>query len=125
MAFKFENLEVWQRALEYGDAIESIAAALPAHERFNLADQIRRAGTSIALNIAEGSVGQSDAEQVRFLGYAQRSLVETVACLKDPSPLREAYRQAETLFRQLAAFRRSLGSAVREEAVTYDASPSF
>ncbi|MEM1116975.1 MAG: four helix bundle protein [Bacteroidota bacterium] len=134
MAFKFENLEVWQRALEYGDAIESIAAALPAHERFNLAGQIRRAGTSIALNIAEGSVGQSDAEQVRFLGYAQRSLVETVACLhlirrrdhlKDPSPLREAYRQAETLFRQLAAFRRSLGSAVREEAVTYDAPPSF
>lgn len=129
MAFKFEKLEVWQRALEVADAAEFICRELPTHERFNLADQMRRAATSVALNIAEGSIGQSDAEQGRFLGYAQRSLVETVACLHlirrrgylaDTEPLRDAYRQSETLFRQLAAFRRSLGHGVREDAVSYD-----
>lgn len=34
----------------------------------------------MALNIAEGSTGQTDAEQGRFLGLAVRSLLETVAC---------------------------------------------
>ena len=134
MAFKFEKLEVWERALELGDTVESIAAALPTCERFNLADQMRRAATSIALNIAEGSIGQSDAEPARFLGYAQRSLVEVVACLHlvrrreyldGPEPLRDAYRQSETLFRQLAAFRRSLGAAVREEPASYELDVPF
>ena len=133
MAFKFEKLNVWAGALEYSDALEAIAGSLPAKERFNLADPTRRAGTSIALNIAEGSTGQSDAEQPRFLGYAQRSLVETVACLHlvkrrdylNPEPLRAAYRQSETLFRRLSAFRRSLGGAVHEEPVSYDTDVPF
>ena len=134
MAFKFEKLDVWQDALSYTDCAEAIAMALPKYERFNLSDQLRRAATSVALNIAEGSTGQSDAEQARFLGYAQRSLIETVACLHliqrrgylpDPEPLRDAYRQAEVLLRQLSAFRRSLGVAVREEAVAYDLPPPF
>ena len=134
MAFKFEKLEVWQRALDVADAAEAIATALPSHERFNRADQMRRAATSVALNIAEGSTGQSDAEQARFLGYAQRSVVETVACLhlvrrrgyfSDPEPLREAYRQAEALFRQLSAFRRAIGGAVREDDQPYDLGPPF
>ncbi|WP_420454960.1 four helix bundle protein [Rubrivirga sp.] len=134
MAFKFEKLEVWEGALDYADRVEAIATALPNHERFNLSDQIRRAATSVALNIAEGSTGQSDAEQARFLGYAQRSLIETVACLHlirrrghlaDPQPLRNAYRQAEVLLRQLVAFRRSLGATVREDLVSYDLPPPF
>ena len=135
MAFKFEKLEVWQRALDYSDQAEALASSLPNQERYNLSDQLRRAATSIALNIAEGAVGQTDAEQSRFLGYAQRSLVETVACLHlihrrgyvPPEALREAYAEAETLFRQLAAFRRSLGraSGVGEATTDYDASVPF
>ena len=54
---------------------------LPDSERYNLRSQLERASTSIALNIAEGSTGQSDAEQNRFLGLAVRSYLETVACL--------------------------------------------
>ncbi len=81
MAFKFERLEVWHLSMDYIDTAYNIAAQLPEVERFNLASQLRRAATSVALNIAEGSTGQSDAEQARFLGLAIRSLVETVACL--------------------------------------------
>ena len=82
MAYKFENLEVWQLAIEYTDVVYEIAEQLPSREDYNLKSQIRRASTSIALNIAEGSTGQSNAEQARFLGMAIRSLIETVACQK-------------------------------------------
>ena len=67
MAYKFEKLEVWQMAVEYIELIYKIAELLPKNEEYNLRSQITRAATSIALNIAEGSTGQSDAEQNRFL----------------------------------------------------------
>ena len=82
MGFKFENLEVWKLSLEYIDAIYEMAARLPKEELFNLRSQWVRAATSIALNIAEGSTGQSDSEQGRFLGYAIRSLIESTACFR-------------------------------------------
>jgi four helix bundle protein len=80
MAFKFERLEVWQLALEYIDLGYQIAEQLSRSEEYNLKAQLIRAATSVALNIAEGSTGQTDAEQGRFLGMALRSLLETVAC---------------------------------------------
>ena len=36
---------------------------------------------SIALNISEGAIGQSNLEQKKFMGYAIRSLAEVVTCL--------------------------------------------
>ena len=81
MAYKFEQLDVWQMALEYVDLIYDVSEKFPRSEEYNLKSQIRRAATSIALNVAEGSTGQSDAEQARFLGMAIRSLIETIACI--------------------------------------------
>ena len=52
MSYKFEDLEVWQNALDYADTIHDIANELPKHERYNLADQMTRAANSIALNVA-------------------------------------------------------------------------
>jgi four helix bundle protein len=101
MPFKFEKLEVWQAALNYIPLIDEIANRLPPSEEYNLKSQIRRAATSVALNIAEGSTSQTDAEQARFLGLAIRSLIETVACQHiirhrklpyDEELLRRAYR---------------------------------
>jgi four helix bundle protein len=59
-----------------------LADILPESEKFNLKSQITRAATSISLNMAEGSTGQSDPEPNRFLGLALRSLIETIACLR-------------------------------------------
>ena len=78
--YKFERLKVYQMALEYIDRVYIVAARLPSSEEYNLGSQIKRAATSIALNIAEGSTGQSNPEQARFLAMAIRSLLETVAC---------------------------------------------
>ena len=75
MPFKFEKLEVYQLALDYVDEIYELANKLPPSENFNLKSQITRAATSVVLNIAEGSTGQSDPEQARFLSMAIRSVL--------------------------------------------------
>lgn len=82
MAFKFENLEVWKLTLDYLDDVYRLAENLPKEELYNLRSQWIRAATSVSLNIAEGSTGQSNSEQVRFLGYAIRSLTESTACFR-------------------------------------------
>ena len=136
MAYKFENLEVWRRALDYADRIHEIAEQLPKHERYNLSDQMTRAANSIALNIAEGSTRLSDTEQDRFLRIAIRSLLETVACLHlvkrrdyldNLDTLRDAYRDSEILFAKLQAFRSSLegDSTVQEPPIEYSDDPPF
>jgi four helix bundle protein len=81
MAFKFEKLKVWQKALDLADRIDLLTKTFPREEVYILTSQMKRAADSIALNIAEGSTGQSNAEYNRFLRYALRSDIEVVACL--------------------------------------------
>jgi four helix bundle protein len=131
MAFKFERLEVWHLALAYIDLVYEIAEGLPASERYNLRAQITRAATSVALNIAEGSTGQTDVEHARFLGFAIRSVHETVACLHiikrrrllaDEVQWQQTYQQAEKLAAKLQAMRRTVEPTqgwVREDSVIY------
>lgn len=81
MALKFENLRVWQMALDLSVEIDELSFSFPKREEYVLSPQIRRAADSIALNIAEGSTGQSTAEFKRFLGISLRSAIEVIACL--------------------------------------------
>jgi four helix bundle protein len=116
--FKFERLEVWQLSLEYLDLCYAVAERFPKHEEYNLKSQITRAATSIALNIAEGSKSQGDAEQARFLGLSLHSLVETVACrrlihhrgyVKNEQEVSTSAEQVgQKLFAKLQAMRRVL-----------------
>jgi four helix bundle protein len=132
MPFKFEKLEVWHLALDYIDVVYDIAERLPRKEGYNLKSQIVRAATSVALNIAEGSTGQADPEQARFIGLAIRSLLETVACLHiinrrklldATESTQDAYRRAETLAARLHAMRKAISpdqTWLRESSATYD-----
>ncbi len=117
MRYKFEDLEVWQLSLDLSDLIYDLANMLPRVEEYNLKSQIIRAVTSISLNIAEGSTSQSDGEQARFLGYAIRSLIEIIGCLRlierkkyiqndDLEDKTEAV--CDKLFIKLQAFKKSL-----------------
>ena len=81
MAFKFEDLKVWHRALDLSVEINAICTYFPSFELFNLFNQIRKAADSVVLNIAEGSTGQTNPEFIRFLGYSLRSAIEVVSCL--------------------------------------------
>lgn len=122
-------MDVWKLSLEYIDSIYQLAEKLPKSEEYNLKSQIVRAATSISLNIAEGSTGQSDAEQARFLGMAIHSLIETVAChhiiqrrgyIQDKSLLDKIYEDSQVLARKLQAFRNTVSPyQVREEQLRY------
>ena len=81
MAFKFEKLIVWQKAVQLSADVHELTLSFPKTELFILTSQIKRAADSVSLNIAEGSTGQSNAEFRRFIGYALRSNIEVVGCL--------------------------------------------
>lgn len=81
MRFKFEDLLIWQKAMDLGDEMDKLTDLFPKKEIYNLSSQMRRASDSIALNISEGSILQSGAEYRRFLGYSIRSIAEVVTCL--------------------------------------------
>ena len=76
--FDFENLKVYQKALEYVDFVYEITKDFPKTEILSLTDQFKRASVSICLNIAEGS-GGSKTEFNRFLKIARRSTRECVS----------------------------------------------
>jgi four helix bundle protein len=78
----YHQLEVWNRAMDYVVNIYEFIPRLPVEERFNLADQLRRAAVSVPLNIAEGAGSAGNAEFGRFLSYAYRSLKETITALE-------------------------------------------
>lgn len=81
MAFKFEKLLVWQKSVDLSELVNTITKGFPKEELYVLTSQIKRAADSVALNIAEGSTGQSNAEFNRFLGIALRSNIEVVSCI--------------------------------------------
>ena len=116
MGFVFEDLRVYRRAESTLVLVYRVVAALPRAERYNLAEQLRRAALSVALNIAE-STERRGADAAHFVRVALGSLVEVVACLRiaqrhgypvDPDLLHHTRAEYESLYRQLHAYRRKL-----------------
>lgn len=116
MKFKFEKLIVWQKAMDYGEIVFVLSQKFPKDELYNLTSQIRRAVDSIALNISEGSIGQSNLEFKRFIGIAIRSLAEVVTCLHKAhkrnyltiEEFNEYYDSAFNLMNMLIAFKNKI-----------------
>jgi len=116
MAFKFEKLKVWHRALDFNNEINNLVKDFPKEELYILTSQMKRAADSIVLNIAEGSTGQSNREFNKFLGYALRSGIEIVSCLyiaKNRNYLTQnkfssLYCEAEEIIKMIQALRNSL-----------------
>lgn len=76
--FKFEDLKVYQKAIEFGELVNKQIETFPKHETYKLSSQFIRAADSIAFNIAEGS-GNTDANFNRYLKMAWDSCHECVA----------------------------------------------
>jgi len=77
--FNFESLVAYQKAMDYVDFACGITKSFPAFEQFRLTDQFCRAGTSVPLNIGEGSAG-TNKEFVSFLRISTRSINECLVC---------------------------------------------
>jgi four helix bundle protein len=116
MAFKFENLKVWQKAVDLSVMIDLATKQFPKEELYVLASQIKRAADSVSLNIAEGSTNQSNAEFSRFLTYSIRSNIEVVGCLHlakrrkimNQDMFDSIYKQCEEIHFMLIALKNSL-----------------
>jgi four helix bundle protein len=80
MGFDFEKLDVYQESLSFADSVYELTAKFPSDETFGLTGQLRRAGVSVAVNIAEGS-GRSKKEFTRYLRMARTSIWECVPLL--------------------------------------------
>lgn len=78
----FRKIKVYQRAIDFAVEIYRVSKIFPKDELFGLTSQIRRAATSISLNIAEGSGNKSNKEFQRFLEIALRSDYEVMTCLE-------------------------------------------
>lgn len=93
-----------------------INSEFPKRRVYILASHIKRAADSIALNIAEGSTGQTNGEFSQFISYALRSAIEVVSCLYlgkkrgiiKEEKFQELYSEIESIVRMLQALRNSL-----------------
>ncbi len=73
----FRNLLVWEKAHKLAIEIYSITKSFPKEEIYGLTSQLRRASTSIPVNIAEGCGRGSNADFARFLQISMGSASET------------------------------------------------
>ena len=72
----FRELKVWQKAHQLTLAVYELTATFPREELYGLTAQLRRAGSSIAANLAEGCGRNEDAELARFCSIAMGSASE-------------------------------------------------
>ena len=55
MGFAFEELKVYQRAIDFAtEVIDAVEQMATPNKHFRLVEQLEAASTSVALNIAEG-----------------------------------------------------------------------
>lgn len=82
MAFSFENLDVYQRALDWVEAVETLSSGLKGKISFSLLDQLQRATLSIPLNIAESNGRWHKGEKRQFFWIARGSVFECVPIIQ-------------------------------------------
>lgn len=92
--FKFEDLLVYKKAMQFGEIINDQVKKFPKEERFELTSQFKRSSDSIALNIAEGS-GGTDKQFYNYLGNAWHSAHECVSCSS------KAYMRSSLLMKKM------------------------
>src|SRR5690348_7926433 len=75
----FEDLDCYKLAQVVMKEAYRVAEMLPPQEKYNLSDQLRRAGVSIVLNIAEGYGRYHYLDSLRFYYIARGSLMEVLS----------------------------------------------
>jgi four helix bundle protein len=78
----FPHLKAWQHAKQLAVECARAATMFPPEERFALADQLRRAAYSAALNVAEGAGRRGTRDYRKYLDTARASLSEVEAILE-------------------------------------------
>jgi len=83
MNFGYENLEVWNRAVDFAvkviDLVETIDTG---RKHYRLLEQIEASSTSVSMNLAEGKGRFSQKEFIQYCYIARGSLYETMTLLE-------------------------------------------
>ena len=116
MAFRFENLEIWKLAIQYGEKIHKLIKKFPRSELFGLSSDLNRASISISSNIAEGSGSESNREFNRYLRIAIKSIFETISQLflaqkrkyVTDKEFADVYQNGELLVKKIKSFQKTL-----------------
>ncbi len=116
MAYDFQQLKIWQTAVELLIGIYSLTATFPRTETYGLIEQVRRSANAIAANIAEASGRHFKKDKIRVLYQARGEIEETrshlliAAKLKlaDQLQLMKLVDKYSMLARQLNAFVKSI-----------------
>jgi len=114
--FRFQDLEIWQMAIDIAEKLFDIADMLEDKKLYRFAEQLRGAGMSISNNIAEGSGSTSDKEFSNFLNIARRSTFENANILIllqrrnliDQATLDSLLEDLDHLCRKITNFQKSL-----------------
>ena len=118
----YKGLQVYDRSYKAALAIYKMVKAFPEEEKYALANQMQRASTSIALNIAEGYARKdSQAEFNRFLQMAVGSANEMSVLLdfsKDFGYITETqYQKASKEYDEIGKMLRKFAQTVKESIV--------
>jgi four helix bundle protein len=81
MAFMFENLQVYQKAVDFADRIGSHTETFPRGYYF-LVDQLNRAALSVATNLAEGNGRFTKPDRKNFFTITRGSIQECVPLIE-------------------------------------------
>ena len=73
---KYQDLKVWQKAMDFTGRVYQVTKKFPVEEKFGLISQLNRSAVSIASNIAEGAGRESKKEFSQFLSVAMGSCFE-------------------------------------------------
>ena len=106
MGESFKDLVVWQRSVQLSVALYKLTSTFPREELYGLTSQLRRAGVSVASNIAEGYARMSTGEYKQFLGNARGSNSEIQTQL---IIARELGYGSQTLFEQSEGLSNEVG----------------
>lgn len=77
----YKDLKIWQSSISLIKKVYTCADKLPKSEEYNLKSQLKRAITSVALNIAEGKGRKTAKDFAHFLNIASASLAEVEGIL--------------------------------------------
>lgn len=129
MAFAFEELHVYQRALDFSvKVIDAIDHVTTPRKHYRLIEQLEASCTSVALNISEGKGRFSKKEFKQFLYISRGSLYESITMLQiflrkkwlNPDTYNSLYSEAEQINRMLSGLINSLKVPSKTTAIDHE-----
>ena len=116
MMKSYQDLEVWQKAMDLVVICYQLTRKFPQSETYGLASQMQRAAVSVPSNIAEGRHRKHSKEFLQHLSIAYASLAEVETHVQiagrldytDKNQVKNVLDQTSEIGRMLNGLRRSI-----------------